>query len=161
LKHKQQICGKRKSDPPPICKANKLNFFDPYARDLLGIMLLYFCGTKMSARCESIGKFVLPVYRSLVAKELISTYHLTQVEAAKKLKTSQAAVSQYMNSKRAIKGIEQFNALLPRIQAEAKKTAKQLAGQQVTWEEVTIDFCKLCTTFCRAEENKTGEDYTI
>ena len=115
----------------------------------------------MSARCESIGKFVLPVFRSFVAKELINTYHLTQVEAAKKLKTTQAAVSQYMNSKRAIKGIEQFNEVLPRIQDEARKTAKQLANQQTTWDEVTLDFCKLCSTFYVTEEDKTGDNYTI
>jgi predicted transcriptional regulator len=115
----------------------------------------------MSARCESIGKFVLPVYRSLVAKELISTYQLTQVEAAKKLKTTQAAISQYLNSKRANKGMEQFSAVLPRINAEAKITAKQLANQKTTWDEVTLDFCKLCSTFYVIDENKTGDNYTI
>ena len=115
----------------------------------------------MSARCESIGKFVLPVYRSFVAKELISTYHLTQIEAAKKLKTTQASISQYMNSKRAIKGVDQFSEVLHRIQAEAKKTAKQLANQQTTWDEVTLDFCKLCSTFYVTEENTTGDNYKI
>jgi predicted transcriptional regulator len=115
----------------------------------------------MSARCESIGKFVLPLFRSLVAKELINTYHLTQVEAAKRLKTTQAAVSQYLNSKRASKGTELFDEILPRIQAEAKKIAKQLANQKTTWDEVTLDFCKLCSTFYVAEEDKTGDNYTI
>ncbi len=115
----------------------------------------------MSARCESIGKFVLPVFRSMVAKELISTYHLTQIQAAKKLKTSQAAVSQYINSKRAVKGTEQFNDILPRIREEAKITAQQLANQQTTWDKVTLDFCKLCSTFYVTEENKTGDNYTI
>ena len=103
----------------------------------------------MSARCETIGKYVLPVFRSLVAKELINTYHLTQVEAAKKLKTTQAAVSQYINSKRAIKGTKQFTDILPRIQAEAKETAKLLANNETTWNEVTLDFCKLCLTISR------------
>src|SRR5208283_2056621 len=111
----------------------------------------------MSARCESIGKFVLPIFRSLVAKELINTYHLTQVEAAKKLKTTQAAVSQYVNSKRATKGTEQFTDILPRIQAEAKETAKRLANKETTWGEVTLDFCKLCSTFYASEESKTGD----
>jgi predicted transcriptional regulator len=115
----------------------------------------------MSARCESIGKYVLPVFRSLVAKELISVYHLTQVEVAKKLKMTQAAVSQYINSKRALKGTEQFNDLLPRIQSVAKETAKQLANQDTTWDEATIDFCKLCSSFCGTEENKTGDSYSI
>ena len=115
----------------------------------------------MSARCETIGKYVLPVFRSLVAKELIGTFHLTQVEAAKKLKTTQAAVSQYINSKRAIKGTEQFSDILPKIQEEAKKTAKRLANQETTWDEVTLDFCKLCSTFYAKEEDKTGDSYII
>jgi predicted transcriptional regulator len=115
----------------------------------------------MSARCERIGKFVLPIFRSCVTKELIGTYHLTQVEVARKLRTTQAAVSQYINSKRAIKGTQQFNDVLPRIEAEAKETAKRLANNQTTWDEVTLEFCKLCLTFYRAEENKTGDNYTI
>ncbi len=115
----------------------------------------------MSARCETIGKFVLPVFRAQVAKELISTYHLTQVDAAKKLKTTQAAVSQYMNKKRAIKGIEGLNEILPRIQAAAKETAKRLADNQTTWDEVTFDFCKLCVTFYGSEENQSGDNYCI
>ncbi len=115
----------------------------------------------MSARCESIGKFVLPVFRSLVAKELISTYHLTQVEVAKKLKTTQAAVSQYVNSKRAIKGTKEFMDILPQIQDEAKKTARQLANQEITWDAVTMDFCRLCSSFYADEGNEAGENYTI
>ena len=104
---------------------------------------------------------MLPVFRSLVAKELVSTFHLTQVEVAKKLKTTQAAVSQYINSKRAIKGTEQFHDILPRIQAEAKKTAKQLANQGTTWDEVTLDFCKLYSSFYATKEKETGDNYTI
>ena len=115
----------------------------------------------MSARCETIGKSCFRSSVSLVAKELVNTYHLTQIEAAKKLKTTQAAVSQYINSKRAIKGTQQFTDILPRIQAEAKETAKRLAKQETTWDEVTLDFCKLCSTFYTSEESKTGDNYTI
>ena len=104
---------------------------------------------------------MLPVFRSLVAKELINTFNLTQVEVAKKLKTTQAAVSQYINSKRATKGTQQFSYVLPRIQAEAKKTAEQLANNETTWDEVTTDFCKLCLTIYRTEENITGDNYAI
>lgn len=115
----------------------------------------------MSARCETISKYVLPVFRSLVAKELISVYHLTQVEAAKKLKTTQAAISQYINSKRAIKGAEQFNDIIPKIRAAAKETAKHLASQETTWDKVTLDFCELCLSFYGTKENETGDNYTI
>ena len=115
----------------------------------------------MSARCETIGKYVLPVFRSLVAKELVRTYHLTQVDAAKKLGTTQAAISQYINSKRAFKGTQQFGNILPRITEIANKTAKRLADREITWGEVTLDFCSLCSTFSDAASCQTKEDYTI
>jgi predicted transcriptional regulator len=115
----------------------------------------------MSARCETIGKYVLPVFRSMVARELVNTYNFTQVEAAKKLKTTQAAVSQYLNSKRAIKGTEEFDEIIPKIQATAKQTAKLLAKDETTWDVVTQDFCKLCTTFYGEEENQAGDNYSI
>jgi predicted transcriptional regulator len=68
----------------------------------------------MVNRCETIGKYVLPIFRALVARQLVSTYHLTQVDAAKKIGTTQAAISQYISSKRAIKGSAQFT-MLPRF----------------------------------------------
>jgi predicted transcriptional regulator len=49
---------------------------------------------RMPSRCETVGKKVLPVFRSLIAKELMNTYNLTQVKAAQKLGTTQAAISQ-------------------------------------------------------------------
>ena len=115
----------------------------------------------MTARCETVGKYVLPVFRSLVAKELVNTFHLTQVEAAQKLKTTQAAISQYINSKRAMKGAELFSDLLPKIQIEARETAKHLVKNEATWDEVTLDFCKFCSTFDKEEENVTGDNYSI
>ena len=115
----------------------------------------------MSARCETIGKYVLPVFRSLVAKELVNTHHLTQVDAAQKLGTTQAAISQYINSKRAFKGTEQFGNILPKIQAEATKTAKQLSDGNATWNDITADFCKLCVTFFLPETRQIREDYII
>jgi predicted transcriptional regulator len=104
---------------------------------------------------------VLPVFRSLVAKELIYTFNLTQVEAAEKLRTTQAAISQYINSKRAMKGAELFSDILPKIQIEARETAKHLVKNEVTWDEVTLDFCKFCSTFDKKEENVTGDYYSI
>ena len=115
----------------------------------------------MVARCETIGKYVLPVFRSLVAKELINTHRLTQVEAAQRLGTTQAAISQYINSKRAFKGTEQFGDILPKLQAMARVTAKQLANREITHEEISLDFCKLCLTFCGAESRHKNIDYAI
>ncbi len=115
----------------------------------------------MVARCETIGKYVMPFFRSLVAKELVNNYKLTQVEAAQKLGTTQAAVSQYINSKRAYKGAQQFGDILPKIQAVASQTAKRLANKEMGAEEIALDFCKLCSTINAVEPNEIKEDYTI
>ncbi len=115
----------------------------------------------MAARCETIGKYVMPIFRSLVAKELVTTFKLTQVEAAQKLGTTQAAISQYINSKRAFKSTEQFGNILPKIAAIAKETAKRLANNELRADEISIDFCKLCTSFIEAESSQTGDNYTI
>jgi predicted transcriptional regulator len=115
----------------------------------------------MNPRCETIGKYVLPLFRSLVARELINTYNLTQVEVAKKLGTTQAAISQYVNSKRAYKGAEQFEGVLPRLQTMAKKAANRLANNELNPDEVSVDFCKLCSSVCKAETNRLGDDYSI
>ena len=114
----------------------------------------------MVDHCETISKLVLPVFRSLVAKELLKTHHLTQVDTAKLLRTSQAAISQYTTSKRAIKGIEQCTTLLPKIQVLSCETANRLAKNQVSWDEVTMSFCKVCSALF-VKENQTGDNYTI
>ncbi len=116
----------------------------------------------MSARCETVGKYVLPIFRALVAKELVGVHHLTQVEVAQKLGTTQAAISQYVNSKRAFKGVEQVGDALPKIETQAKKTAKRLAKGEISWADVTVDFCRICVTFSGAPEPAAvSEDYAI
>jgi predicted transcriptional regulator len=106
----------------------------------------------MDPQCEIIGKYVLPIYRSLLAKELVQKYHLSQTETAKKLGTTQAAISQYLSSKRAYKGVEQVEEFLPRLQVMAEKTAKKLANKEIKPDDITADFCGLCSTFCRKKE---------
>jgi predicted transcriptional regulator len=97
----------------------------------------------------------------MVAKELVVTYGLTQIQASEILGTTQAAVSQYINSKRAIKGGEKFSHLLSNIQNIANYTAQQLSNKQVTWKEVTADFCNICSNMIEEETNKTVDNYSI
>jgi len=109
----------------------------------------------MDPQCEIIGKYVLPIFRSMLAKELVQKYHLSQTEAAKKLGTTQAAVSQYLSSKRAYKGIEHVEVYLSRIKEMADETAQKLVNKEMGAQDVTIDFCKLCATFCKRDNVKT------
>ena len=110
----------------------------------------------MDPQCEVIGKYVLPIYRSMLAKELVQKYHLSQTEAAKRLGTTQAAVSQYLSSKRAYKGTEQVEQYLPKIHIMAAETAQKLVNNEVATKDVTFNFCRLCVTFCIKDSVKTG-----
>jgi hypothetical protein len=98
----------------------------------------------MSPRCETIAKLGLPLFRSLVAKELVNTYNLTQMEAAEKLGTTQAAISQYLSSKRASACARQLDDVLPEIQAMANETARKLFKNQIGPREVSMNFCNIC-----------------
>ena len=110
----------------------------------------------MDPQCEIVGKYVLPIFRSMLAKELVQKHHLSQTEAAKRLGTTQAAVSQYLSSKRAYKGSEQVEQYLPKIQAMATETAQKLVNKEIAAKDVTFDFCKLCVTCCTKDSVKTG-----
>ena len=115
----------------------------------------------MNLRCETIGRYILPLFRSLVAKELINNYDLTQVEVAKKLGTTQAAISQYVNSKRAYKGAEQFEDILPKLETMAKNAAKCLANEELNLEDISVDFCKFCSSSCASGSDQKDIDYCI
>ena len=108
----------------------------------------------MDPQCEIIGKYVLPIFRSMLAKELVQRYHFSQTKAAKKLGTTQAAVSQYLSAKRAYKGVEHVEQFLPKIQIMAEDTARKLVSGEVESDEVTLVFCKLCSSFCQKEHVK-------
>jgi len=105
--------------------------------------------------CEVVGRIVLPIFRSLVAKELIEKYNFTQVEAAEKLGTTQAAISQYIHSKRGFKNVAQFERILPTIQSAAGEIAKGIATGKMNADEVVLSFCKICSSL--QEEMKPSE----
>ncbi|MGD6807264.1 MAG: transcriptional regulator [Candidatus Bathyarchaeia archaeon] len=117
----------------------------------------------MDPQCELVGKYVLPIFRSMLAKELVQKYRLSQTETAKKLGTTQAAVSQYLSSKRAYKGMERVEKFLPKIQEMAEETASKLVAKEMNSRDVTFDFCKLCATFCRnaSDVSALQPDYYI
>ena len=106
----------------------------------------------MSASCEAFARHVLPLYRSYVAKELIEKYGYTQVEAAKKLGTTQAAISQYVTSKRGVKQVTKYDEIAPQIQTTAVKAAKRLSTRKMSPEEFSASLCDLCTLLRNANK---------
>jgi len=100
----------------------------------------------MYPSCEVVGRYILPILRSLVAKQLIEKHNFTQIEAAEKLGTTQAAISQYIHSKRGHKGIANYEEILPLIRAAASQTAEGIASGKMGADEITLNFCKLCAS---------------
>jgi predicted transcriptional regulator len=98
----------------------------------------------MSTKCETVARHILPLYRALIAKELIEKHGYTQVQTAKKLGTTQAAISQYVTSKRGHKNISNYDTIAEDVQAAAVKTAKRLSEKDMSREEFGETFCELC-----------------
>ncbi len=99
----------------------------------------------MVTQCEIIGKYILPVFRALVAKELLENHNFTQKQAAEVLGTTQAAISFYMNSKRAHKGAKELDEFMPKICTIAKSTADLVAKRNLKTEDIDVDLSAICS----------------
>ncbi len=97
----------------------------------------------MRPPCEEIVQEFLPTFRSLIAKELIEKYNFSQVEVAEKLGTTQAAVSQYLSSKRGQKNSLKMKSM-SKVKAVAGEVAKDVAENKLEEFDMTSSFCKLC-----------------
>jgi predicted transcriptional regulator len=106
----------------------------------------------MSTSCESVARHVLPIYRSFVAKELVKKHNCTQVQAAKKLGTTQAAISQYLTSKRGLKRIQNYNEIAPLVKSAAVKVAERLTTTEMSPVEFSESFCDLCKVLQKAKK---------
>jgi len=91
----------------------------------------------MRAPCEIMVKYYLPAVRAEVAKQLFASGY-TQVEIAKILGTTQAAVSKYLSNKLDgnAKKIAEF--------AEVKKTAAKIAGNYKNIQKNINLICNTC-----------------
>ena len=97
----------------------------------------------MRPPCEEIVQQLLPAFRSLVAKELIERHKFSQVEAAKRLGTTQAAISQYLGSKRGFRDPAKIRST-SKVRTAASRVAKELAENKLNRFDVIMSFCKLC-----------------
>ncbi|MEM1514595.1 MAG: helix-turn-helix domain-containing protein [Candidatus Bathyarchaeia archaeon] len=105
--------------------------------------------------CESIGRHLIPIFRAHVSRELIEKYGFTQIEVAKKIGTTQAAISQYLRLKRGTGDLEQFEEILPIIQSTAKEIASKIASGEIDLNEVALKFCELCLSIQKKKALKS------
>ena len=99
----------------------------------------------MSSSCEHAVRYILPLYRAFVAKELIDKYNYTQVAVARKIGTTQAAISQYVTSKRGTKRMSNYGSVAPLIKDAATEVAKLLAAEEMNSKEFKDSFCEVCS----------------
>jgi predicted transcriptional regulator len=99
----------------------------------------------MRTPCEGVVKFILPGFRSLIAKNLIEKYNFSEVTAAKKLGTTQATISHYLYSKRGVKILKQLESI-DYVRSLADQIAARIATQNLSPAESMLKFCELCKT---------------
>ncbi|MBS7609637.1 hypothetical protein KEJ19_03575 [Candidatus Bathyarchaeota archaeon] len=97
----------------------------------------------MHPPCEVILRYVLPAYRALIAKALIEKYSFSQVDAAKSLGTTQAAISYYLHSKRGHKFVKELEEI-PSIRSSVDKLVVEINEGKVSPRNATTFFCELC-----------------
>ena len=97
----------------------------------------------MRPPCELVVQHVLPAFRSLVARELVENYHLSQIAVADHLGTTQPAVSFYLDSKRGDKIMKQL-VTVPAIRKIAHEVAEGIATGKFSSADSMTKFCELC-----------------
>jgi len=96
----------------------------------------------MKPFCEVIVTTVLPAIRSLITKELLNTYNLTQKEAADLLGLTQPAISQYNRESRGFK--VKILEKQPEIMKMIDDLSKNIVSGKVNPKEMQSKFCKIC-----------------
>jgi hypothetical protein len=86
----------------------------------------------------------------MVAKELIEKYSMSQQIAAKKLGTTQAAVSYYLYDKRGDKRMKQLEAI-PSIREAASRVAEGIASEKFSIVDAMTVFCELCVSLRKSD----------
>lgn len=97
----------------------------------------------MRPPCELVVQYVLPAFRSLVARELIENHHLSQTAAADRLGTTQAAVSYYIDAKRGDKIMKKLETV-PAVRKVAQEVAEGIASGKFSFTDAMTKFCELC-----------------
>jgi len=98
----------------------------------------------MRPPCERVVRYVLPAVRSIVAKDLIENHGYTQVAAAKKLGTTQAAISHYLYSKRGEKWIDELRRN-ENVMATVNEVTSGITEEEYDSVHVVSKLCELCT----------------
>lgn len=96
----------------------------------------------MKPFCEVIVSSILPSIRSIMTKELLTTYKMTQQQTADILGITQPAVSQYSRESRApkVKILEKHQDIMKEID----ELIKDIVDKKINAREINKRFCDIC-----------------
>ncbi len=96
----------------------------------------------MKPFCEVVVGSVLPAIRSIMTRELITKYNMTQQEAADILGITQAAVSQYNRKSRGSKAKSLENE--KDIMLMIEYLTKDIVDKRIKARQINKRFCDIC-----------------
>ncbi|MEN3055149.1 MAG: helix-turn-helix domain-containing protein [Candidatus Methanosuratincola petrocarbonis] len=97
----------------------------------------------MRPSCEVVSRYVLPVFRSMVAKDMMRKYNISQSEVASRLGVTQAAISHYLKSKRGAKMASELE-MIPEVRAAVARISEELVRKDSEDGLLFEEFCALC-----------------
>lgn len=95
----------------------------------------------MRVICEVVVSDILPTLRSLITKELVQNYNLSQIEVSKKLGITQPAVSQYKSGVRGSKAKKILGN--KKVMNEIKKLVGEIARNDFVPVDIHVKICRL------------------
>ncbi len=107
----------------------------------------------MKTPCEIVNKRYLPSIRAMIAKELAEKHNCTQMKIAEWLGVTQAAISQYLSSKRA--GKERILKIRPEIKEFVQEITLKLANGEKEKFNIGEEICNICKSLKLKEEAHT------
>lgn len=96
----------------------------------------------MKPFCEVIVTSILPAIRSIITKELLTEYNLTQKEASNLLGLTQPAISQYNRESRGYK--VKLLEKQPKIMEMIDDLTKNINSGRLNARQLQAEFCKVC-----------------
>ncbi|WP_019178426.1 transcriptional regulator [Methanomassiliicoccus luminyensis] len=94
----------------------------------------------MKIPCELIVWYVLPSIRRELARELVEKHKLTQAEVARRFGVTDAAISQYLKSKRGTNKELETSGKYEEFKAEIAKAAQRI----VDGSDIVTETCRIC-----------------
>ena len=94
----------------------------------------------MKIPCELIVWYVLPSIRRELARELVEKHHLTQAEVARRFGVTDAAISQYLKSKRGTNKELENSGKYEDFKQEVERAAIRI----MNGSDIVTETCKIC-----------------